>query len=222
MNAVPQPSVVLPSTLPSEAVQRSNMKALWILGGGAILLMLFFLFGFRSLYRLWCSVTGTGLNPNNIAVTQAAPVATGRYLSVHFESKIFDGLPVLFWAEKSSDRIEVGGDARNTYHLRNLSDKPVHLRPVHQVAPFHASPHFAMRVCFCFQDQIIGPHEEKSFPVIYRFAPALDERVNDIALCYSVFDVVGAPSAALIEAERKAKEAIMAEPPDPEEKAKAR
>lgn len=222
MNALSQIQTQGPDTAPSAAIQRSNLRALWILGGGAILLMLFFLFGFRSLYRMWCSVTGTGLNPNNIAVTQAAPVATGRFLSVHFESKIFDGLPVLFWAEKQTDRIEVGGDARNTYHLRNLSDKPVHLRPVHQVAPFNAAPHFAMRVCFCFQDQIIAPHEEKSFPVIYRFAPALDERINDIALCYSVFDVVGAPSAALIDAERKAKEAIMAEPADIDEKAESR
>jgi len=213
MNAVSQSR----DTAPSAAIQRSNMRALWMLGGGAILVMLFFLFGFRSLYRLWCSVTGTGLNPNNIAVTQAPAVATGRYLSVHFESKIFDGLPVLFWAEKPTDRIEVGSDANNTYHLRNLSDQPVHLRPVHQVAPYNASPHFAMRVCFCFQDQIIAAHEEKSFPVIYRFAPALDQRINDIALCYSVFNVVGAPSAALIEAERKAKQAIMAEPALPDE-----
>ena len=199
----------------SVAARRANTRALWLLLGGSLIILFFFLFGFRSLYRLWCSVTGTGLNPNNVAVTQAPAVATGRYLSVHFESKIFDDLPVLFWADKSTDRIEVGGDARNTYHLRNLSDQPVHLRPVHQVAPFNASPHFAMRVCFCFQDQIIGPHEEKSFPVIYRFAPALDERVNDIALCYSVFNVVGAPSAALLEAEKKAKQAIMAEPENP-------
>jgi cytochrome c oxidase assembly protein subunit 11 len=197
------------------AARRANTRALWLLVCGSLIILFFFLFGFRSLYRLWCSVTGTGLNPNNVAVTQAPAVATGRYLSVHFESKIFDDLPVLFWAEKSTDRIEVGGDARNTYYLRNLSDQPVHLRPVHQVAPFHASPHFAMRVCFCFQDQIIGPHEEKSFPVIYRFAPALDERVNDIALCYSVFNIVGAPSAALLEAEKKAKEAIIAEPENP-------
>jgi cytochrome c oxidase assembly protein subunit 11 len=197
------------------AARRAKTRALWLLVCGSLIILFFFLFGFRSLYRLWCSVTGTGLNPNNVAVTQAPAVATGRYLSVHFESKIFDDLPVLFWAEKSTDRIEVGGDARNTYYLRNLSDQPVHLRPVHQVAPFHASPHFAMRVCFCFQDQIIGPHEEKSFPVIYRFAPALDERVNDIALCYSVFNIVGAPSAALLEAEKKAKEAIIAEPENP-------
>lgn len=208
LSSSPQPRTSTPT------VRRSNTRALWILGGAALFIMFFFLFGFRSLYRLWCSVSGTGLNPNNVTVVQAPAVATGRFLSVHFESKIFDDLPVLFWAEKSTDRIEVGEDARNTYHLRNLSDQAVHLRPVHQVAPFNASPHFAMRVCFCFQDQIIAAHEEKSFPVIYRFAPVLDKRINDIALCYSVFNVVGAPSQALLDAERKAKQAIMAEPED--------
>ncbi len=196
-------------------MQRANTRALWVLGGGAIATMLFFLFGFRSLYSLWCSLTGTGLNPNNAALATAKPVATGRFLAVHFESKTFDQLPVLFWAEKPEDRVEVGRDARNTYHLRNLTDKPIHLRPIHQVAPFNAAPYFAMRVCFCFGEQIIGPHEEKSFPVIYRFGPKLDERINDIALCYSVFNIAGAPSAALIEADRKAKQAIMAEPEDP-------
>lgn len=202
------------NTAPSSDIRRANTRALWVLGGGAIAIMLFFLFGFRSLYSLWCSISGTALNPNNAAIATAPAVSTGRFLTVHFESKIFDGLPVQFWAEKVEDHIEVGTDASNSYHLRNLSDHPVHLRPVHQVAPYNASPHFAMRICFCFQDQIIGPNEEKTFPVIYRFAPALDQRVNDIALCYSVFNIAGAPSAELQAAERKAKQAIIAEPDD--------
>ena len=138
---------MIPAERTQVQVERSNNRLLLILGVIAIGMMLFFLFGFRSIYTLWCSVTGTGMRPNNTAITAAAPVATGRMLAVRFESKVFDGLPVRFTAEKSTDRIEVGTDATNTYQLTNLSDQPIHLRPIHQVSPINATTQFAMRIC---------------------------------------------------------------------------
>ncbi len=203
-----------PAAQPTPAAQaRANNRLFLILGLGALGMMLFFLLGFRGIYTLFCTMSGTAMRPNNTRLAAAPAVATGRYVAVRFESRVFDGLPVQFAVEHAQQRIEVGVEATNTYVLTNLSAQPVHVRPVHQVSPINATPQFAMRICFCFQDQIIAPHQTRRFPVTYRFAPALDQRINDIALCYSVFDVKdGKGSSALQQAEQAAKKAIIAEP----------
>ncbi len=202
------------STTQAERI-RTNNRLLLILLCGALGMMLFFLFGFKAIYTLYCKASGTAMKPNNAAIAAAAPESTGRFIMVRFESRVFDGLPVRFTPEKAEERVEVGVDARNTYRVANLSDQPLHLRPVHQVSPINATPKFAMRICFCFQDQVLAPHEEKSFPVVYRFAAALDKRINDVALCYSLFDVKdGKASVELKTAEDAAKRAIVAEPED--------
>ncbi len=208
--------------IPPQSVsqRQANNRLLLILGLVAIGSMLFFLFGFRSLYRLWCDITGTRLNPNNPEIAAALPTTTGRYLKIHFESKVFDGLPIRFKVDKPEDRVEVGRDAQNTYRVINTSDRELHIRPVHQVAPLNATRSFGMRICFCFQTQVLKPHEEKVFPVIYRFAPDLDPRINDLSLCYSIFDIAdGKGSAELTRVEGAVKRAILAEPAEADEPA---
>lgn len=146
------------------------------------------------LYSLWCGLTGTGMNPNNAAIANAAPQPTGRFVEVFFEARIYDGLPVKLWCDQPSVRAEVGREAWNTYWLENTGTEPVHLRPVHLVSPIAATPHFGMRLCFCFNDQTVQPGERKEFPIAFTFAPALDPRTATVSVCYSLFRISpGAP-----------------------------
>jgi cytochrome c oxidase assembly protein subunit 11 len=201
-----------PAATPSN-LRRSNNRMLLILGAFALGMMLFFLFGFKTIYTLYCAATGTAMKPNNEALALAPAVSTGRFITVRFESRIFDGLPVTFVVDAPQSHIEVGQEAKVTYRVTNTSDRPVHLRPVHQVSPINATLAFGMRICFCFQDQVLAPHETKSFPVVYKFAPTLDRRIHDVALCYSLFDVAdGKASAELVRTEAEAKRALLAEP----------
>ncbi len=189
---------------------RGNNRLLLILGLVAVFMAVFFLFGFRSIYSLWCSVSGTAMTPNNKRLAIAAPTPTGRPLTVRSSAKIFDDLPVEFRAAHPEQTIEVGVEAANEYVLVNPTDRFLRIRPIHQVSPINATPVFAMRICFCFQDQVIAPHETKRFPVIYRFGPTLDPRINDVAVCYSVFEVRGgAVTPAAQAAEAAAKSAIL-------------
>jgi cytochrome c oxidase assembly protein subunit 11 len=146
------------------------------------------------LYSLWCSVTGTGMNPNNADVAAAADAPTGRFVEVFFESKIYDALPVRFWCEVPSVQVEVGREASNTYFLENTGKTTLHIRPIHQVSPISATPHFGMRICFCFNDQVLAPGERKEFPVVFNFSPELDERTSTVSVCYSLFSIT--PGAA--------------------------
>ena len=143
------------------------------------------LFALRPLYLLWCKVSGTQLRPNNPEVAAAAGVHTGRVIKVYFEANVCDGLPVRFWPEQPSQEVEVGQDGHAVYHFHNLSDHVVRFRPIHYISPIAATPNFGMKVCFCFNDQEMAPGETKEYPVVYTFAPALDERIKTVSICYT-------------------------------------
>jgi cytochrome c oxidase assembly protein subunit 11 len=185
MTTLPLPGAPLP------AAPRPRLLWLLLLGGGAIAVLLFFLFGFRTFYGLWCRVTSTGLSPNNASAAAAPSSATGRMVTVYFEGKAYDGLPVRFYPLDPEVRVEVGNDGKTTYRFKNLSDQTVRLRPVHTVSPRLAVDAFGMKVCFCFNDQTIGPGEVKEFPVVFTFAPSLDERVDTVTVRYNLFEIRG-------------------------------
>lgn len=152
-----------------------------------VAMLLFALFAFKPLYQLWCRATGTALRPNDPALVALGGTATGRHLQVFFEANVADGLPVSFAAAESSQRVEVGMDARNVYRFRNLADRPVRFRPVHYVSPNDAAMNFGMKVCFCFTDMVLQPGESVEHPVVYRFGPELDARIDTATVCYDLF-----------------------------------
>ncbi|MBA2480888.1 MAG: cytochrome c oxidase assembly protein [Planctomycetes bacterium] len=198
-----------PTPAPAEASPRgvspAAIVALFLI---PVAMLCFALFAFKPLYLMWCKVTGTQFRPNNPDVAAAATVHTGRYVKVFFETTVLDDMPVRFWADKTSAEVEVGADATNLYHFHNVSDHPVHFRPVHQVSPINASTEFGMKVCFCFNDQVMAPGETKEFPVVFSFAPKLDERVKTVTLCYSLFEKTDAESAEALQQRIKEKTGV--------------
>jgi cytochrome c oxidase assembly protein subunit 11 len=147
------------------------------------------LFGFRAFYQLWCRQTGTSLRPNDPAVAAMLGVHTGRFIKVWFESRVDDALPVDFGPDAASAQVEVGMDGRATYRIANRSDRAVRIRPVHYIAPINASTAFGMKVCFCFNDLTLAPHESRAYPVIFEFAPRLDDRIHTVTICYTLFSL---------------------------------
>ena len=180
------PVTASPATVPKPA----NGKLLLVLVAIAVVMVAFAFVVLPPLYTMFCREGGSSMNPNNPAVANAADIATGRYVEVFFESKTFDKLPLRFVPEHERQRVEVGVDTRNVYRLQNLSDQVVRFRPIHQVDPGIIQQHFGMKVCFCFNDQEIGPGEERELPVVYRFDPAMDARVQDVTICYSLLALV--------------------------------
>jgi cytochrome c oxidase assembly protein subunit 11 len=156
------------------------------LGGFAVGMMVFFLFGYSSFYGLWCKITGTGMNPNNPEA--AAVVADGeqREIEVFFEAKAYDRLPVRFYPNEPRIVAKVGQDSTVIYRFKNLSDETVRYRPIHQVSPLIAGKHFSMKMCFCFNDQILKPGESTEFPVVFSFGSGIDPRVASVTVRYSL------------------------------------
>jgi cytochrome c oxidase assembly protein subunit 11 len=152
-----------------------------------VAMMLFALFAFKPLYQLWCRASGTQLRPNSSLVANAATVHTGRFIKVYFEATVLDHLPVSFSPRDSQQTVEVGTDGRNFYRFTNLTDHVLRMRPVHFISPINASRQFGMKVCFCFKDQVLAAGESREYPVVFTFAPALDERIHTVSICYTLF-----------------------------------
>ena len=157
-----------------------------ILGILPVVTALVFFFWYPRFYSLWCRMTGTQVSPNATAALLPA-TSTGRMVEVTFLTRVFNELPVGFRAEHERLQVEVGQDARTIFHFTNHSDRPVRFRPVHLVSPTRASAHFGLKLCFCFNDQTLAANESKSFPVIFRFAPEMDTRIQHVTVNYSVF-----------------------------------
>lgn len=173
---------------------RGNLRLLLILVSVALTMILVAFIVLPPIYNFFCEKAGGQYRPNNESVAAAPVVATGRFIEVFFESKVFDNLPVRFWADQPRQTIEVGGRASNTYHFQNLSDQPVRFRPVHQVNPGQIVSAFGMPVCFCFNDQEIGAGETRTWPVVYTIAANADPRVKDMTICYSLIGLVAGES----------------------------
>jgi cytochrome c oxidase assembly protein subunit 11 len=164
---------------------------------------------FPELYGMFCRALGVAQNPNGARAIAAASQHSGRFVDVIFEGVAMDQLPVHFYPDKPEVRLEVGTDASNTYHFKNVSNHAVSFRPVHQISPVAAARPdvFGLKVCFCFANQTIPAGETRDFPVVFTFTPALDERINTVTVRYTLFEI--AADAPLTDAQKAIQENLL-------------
>jgi len=175
----------------------------------AMTMMYLAIYKFPALYGLFCRVLGVAQNPNGARAVAAPSQHSGRFIDVIFEGVAMDRLPVHFYPDRTEVRLELGTDATNIYHFKNVSDHAVSFRPVHQISPVAAArPEvFGLRVCFCFTNQTIPAGETRDFPVIFTFTPALDERINTVTVRYTLFEI--AADAPLTDAQKLIQERLL-------------
>ena len=155
---------------------------LWILVPFAVL-MFGFAFAQIPLFGMFCKAIGIGISPLN----SAKEGGTGRMVKVLFSGVAADKLPVVFEPKQAIQTVEVGTRFSNEYRFVNMSNDSVFFRPVHSVLPESAAKKFTMMKCFCFNDQALGPHEAKTFPVISLLSSDLDPNVSEVTVNYTLF-----------------------------------
>jgi cytochrome c oxidase assembly protein subunit 11 len=156
---------------------------------GAFAFMLCASFAAVPIYRLFCPfAVQTGAQ----ARARSAPKIIARQLvRVHFDANT-NGIPWAFKADQSSQVVRVGKTTLAYFTVTNTADHPVTGRADYNVLPDTMHPYFLKLQCFCFQDQTLGPHESRTFPVVYFLDPKLrgdvDTRdVHDVTLSYTFF-----------------------------------
>ncbi|OGC77205.1 MAG: hypothetical protein A2145_05350 [candidate division Zixibacteria bacterium RBG_16_40_9] len=134
---------------------------------------------------MYCQKVGIAIAPNSKASSEYK--SNGRQVTVLFTSVVAANAPILFKPKESFQTIKVGETAKNEYRFVNLSNDTIYFRPVHSVLPENAATKLTLSKCFCFDDQVILPHQEYTLPVLYSFKSDLDPEVENITMHYTLF-----------------------------------
>lgn len=154
-----------------------------------------FAFGFAliPLYDAFCEVTGI----NNLVKADRGAASFARNTQVDLGRKVvveFDANGRGAWRfkpEVNALEVHPGELVTVVYDLVNTRDVETVGQAVPSYAPQQSAPYFRKLECFCFEQQALGAHEQKKFPVVFVIDPKLPKDVNTITLSYTFFEVAG-------------------------------
>jgi len=148
----------------------------WIVGG-----MVVFMIGLTCLsiplYRLYCQVTGYGGQPvrsdevSNIQILD-------REVTVRFNTDVDSALPWSFQSDQPPVKVKIGQEVVVSFTAVNKSDEPMAGSALFNVSPPSAGKYFHKTQCFCFDYQMIAPHQTAHFPVVFYIDPEFDQETQ--------------------------------------------
>ena len=152
------------------------------------------------LYRLFCQVTGFG------GTTQLAgnipDKVLERTVTVKFNADTNRALPWDFHPEQREVTVNIGARALIAYAARNKVGHPTAGTALYNVTPPKVGQYFHKIQCFCFDEQLLGPGQKVSMPVMFYIDPAFaeDPGMDDVSVITLSYTFFPADSSALEQA----------------------
>jgi len=177
---------------------------------GKLLVVATVMFGFGyslvPMYRAICEALG--INILSISEQRIAKGSwTGRHgqstnsqvdksrtITVEFDANArgpWDFKPAL-----RSVQVHPGEMGTVLYTFKNIQNRTMAAQAIPSYAPRQASAHFNKLECFCFNEYILKPGEEREWPVAFVIDPKLPKDVTTITLSFTFFEVGGKVPAA--------------------------
>ncbi len=157
------------------------------------------------LYRAFCQATGYGGTPK-IGLA-AAPGGNGQTIRVRFDANIDPGLPWTFRPDQRDMTVTLGEDHLAAYSAHNNANRPMTGVALYNVTPEKIGKYFHKTACFCFNQQVLEPGQDMSFPLSFWIDPEIARdpntaNVHDIVLSYTFYEKLddAAKSGALAKA----------------------
>ncbi|XP_054287193.1 cytochrome c oxidase assembly protein COX11, mitochondrial [Macrosteles quadrilineatus] len=147
------------------------------------------------LYRIFCQAYSYGGATAEASGTDVEKLkkVKHREITVKFNADVSSSMKWNFRPQQVEIKVFPGETALAFYTAKNPTDKPVIGISTYNVVPFEAGQYFNKIQCFCFEEQMLNPHEEVDMPVFFyidsEFAddPKM-EYVDDITLSYTFFE----------------------------------
>lgn len=148
------------------------------------------------LYRIFCQSTSYGgtisVGHDDTKVATMKPIKD-RVITVRFNADISSTMAWQFEPQQPLIRVVPGETALAFYTATNPLDVPVIGVSTYNVVPFEAGKYFNKIQCFCFEEQLLNPHETVDMPVFFYIDPEFVddprlEDVTDIVLSYTFFE----------------------------------
>ncbi|XP_026499938.1 cytochrome c oxidase assembly protein COX11, mitochondrial [Vanessa tameamea] len=148
------------------------------------------------LYRIFCQAYSyggtTGQAEADVSVSKMKAVKD-RPLKIRFNADVASSMQWNFKPQQTDITVVPGETALAFYTARNPTDKSVIGISTYNVIPFEAGQYFNKIQCFCFEEQMLNPHEQVDMPVFFYIDPEFQEDpkmeyVDEIVLSYTFFE----------------------------------
>lgn len=148
------------------------------------------------LYRMFCQAysyggtTGVGHDADKV---EKMLKVHDRIISVKFNADIAASMRWNFKPQQAEIKVVPGETALAFYTACNPTDVPVTGVSTYNVIPFEAGQYFNKIQCFCFEEQLLNPHEQVDMPVFFYIDPEYTEdpkmeTVDTLTLSYTFFE----------------------------------
>ncbi|CAG2062366.1 unnamed protein product [Timema podura] len=116
-----------------------------------------------------------------------------RLITIKFNADRGASMQWKFRPQQTEVKVAPGETALAFYTAENPTDNPVTGISTYNVIPFEAGQYFNKIQCFCFEEQLLNPHEQVDMPVFFYIDPEFAEDpkmelVNSIVLSYTFFE----------------------------------
>lgn len=147
------------------------------------------------LYRLFCQVTGKpgqAVKDEDSAKIADMKVDKSRTVTVRFDAATHSSMAWNFSPVQEKLVVHPGETALAFYRVRNPLDEPVIGVATYTVLPYEAGQYFNKIQCFCFEEQLLRPHEDVFMPVLFYIDPEFSKdpqlaTQSDVVLSYTFF-----------------------------------
>lgn len=171
--------------------QSKKGRGIWLV---SVIPVVMFGFGFAlvPLYGVYCKVVGA--NKINVPVAQAAVVAdegvvSDRRVTVHFDSVVNGELPWEFAPMQKQVTVRPGERTLVKFRVKNLSSAEIVGQAIPSITPWQTTPYLTKIECFCFNQQVLQPGEEKEMPLYFMVSKDIPEQWGDMILSYTFMKV---------------------------------
>ena len=151
------------------------------------------------LYDVFCDLTGANRKYEAYEATEAKVDET-RTIKVQFLATNNGAMPWDFTPVDYEVEVHPGEFAEVSYHAKNNTDKDMVAQAVPSLMPLRAAQYFNKTECFCFNNQPLKAGEEADLKLRFVVDQNLPSSVKTITLNYTLFDITGAASDALVKA----------------------
>lgn len=158
-----------------------------------ILLMVGLSYASVPLYRIFCQMTGYGGTAQiTDHISNVVPDVVTRLITIKFNTDISSSLQWKFIPLQKEMKVVVGESGLAFFEAENLTDKSITGISTYNVTPQQAAIYFNKIQCFCFDEQLLKPHESIQMPVLFFIDPDFlrDPKVAEvdtITLSYTFF-----------------------------------
>ncbi|XP_066250239.1 cytochrome c oxidase assembly protein COX11, mitochondrial [Euwallacea similis] len=148
------------------------------------------------LYRMFCqaySYGGTTVEGHDSSKVESMQADRNRPIRVRFNADKAANMRWNFSPQQTEITVFPGETALAFYTAKNPTDCSVVGISTYNVIPFEAGQYFNKIQCFCFEEQMLNPHEQVDMPVFFYIDPEFTEdpyleNCKEITLSYTFFE----------------------------------